>query len=227
MHHYFLKECESTQSSFKQYWSNRNAQQTELLVSCQIQHNGVGRRNNQWLSAKAGLSMSCSIPAQSQITLSPLAIATSTCEFFQTLGIDLRLKWPNDLLNTRGEKVGGILCQTLDQQNILVGIGINLSLTPDEALQLQDAPYPVGDLDYKVSDKKLLAEQIYAHLLKHNDFSASQWNARCIHLNKAVSIADDQSVLTGVFVGIDHDGAALLNNDSGRHRVLTGSLRIS
>ena len=227
MHHYFLQECESTQSSFKQYWSDLDAQQTKLLVSCQTQLAGVGRRNNQWLSAKAGLSMSCAVPALAQITLSPLAIATSVCEYFESLQIDLRLKWPNDLLNNKEEKVGGILCQTLDQQNILVGLGINLALSPDEIISLKDTPYPVGDLNYQVSDKKLLAESLYTYLLAHNHFNIDQWNSKCIHMNKSVRITDGQNILDGIFVGIDYDGAALLKNDSGQHRVLTGSLRIS
>ncbi len=171
--------------------------------------------------------MSCSVPAQAQITLSPLAIATSVCEYFKNLKIDLHLKWPNDLLNNKGEKVGGILCQTLDQKNILVGLGINLTLSADERLSLKDTPYPVGDLNYEVSDKKLLAESLYTYLLEHHHFSIDQWNSKCIHMNKSVTIIDGQNILKGIFIGIDHDGAALLENDSGQHRVLTGSLRVS
>tara|TARA_R110000868_G_scaffold164359_3_gene396861 strand:- start:8119 stop:8802 length:684 start_codon:yes stop_codon:yes gene_type:complete len=227
MHHYYLKECDSTQSSFKEFWAKRDAQQTELLVSADNQHKGVGRRNSSWLSAKNGISMSCSLPAQSKITLSPLAVATFLCQFFKIQGIDLRLKWPNDLLNSEGQKVGGILCQTLDQDRILVGIGLNLLLTKDERLELKSTPYPVGDLDHQIKDKKKFAEEIYKFLLRQSIFSIEEWNSYCIHLRKLVSITDGETVLKGQFIGIDHDGAAILEIDSRPHRVLTGSLRIS
>lgn len=226
MRHIFLHECDSTQSSFKQYWLQRKDNNERLLVSCDVQLAGLGRRGNQWFSSKGSLTLSASLKAQKNLTLSPLAIGLGVCKFFKTKNKDLRLKWPNDLLNTEGEKVGGILCQTLESNNILAGIGINLLFDQVQLESLRDTPYKVGHLDLNIKNKKELAEELYQFLIEEKDFDPKQWDNHCLHKDKEVSIIDGDNQVTGIFRGIDNDGAAIIENNTGRHRILTGSLRI-
>lgn len=51
-----------------------------------------------------------------------------TAEFFRQKGIDVRLKWPNDLLIDQ-KKVGGVLCEVQSEGSelfVVIGIGLNL-----------------------------------------------------------------------------------------------------
>jgi BirA family biotin operon repressor/biotin-[acetyl-CoA-carboxylase] ligase len=57
------------------------------------------------------------------LTLAPLAVGCALADWLRGLGLDLRLKWPNDL-RVDGAKIGGILCELRDQ-TLLVGVGIN------------------------------------------------------------------------------------------------------
>lgn len=228
MHHIFLDECESTQGSFKQYWEHRDEDERYVLVSTAKQNSGVGRRSNTWLTGERALALSCSVRAQENLTHTPLALGVEVVNFFKAKGINLKLKWPNDILNSDGEKVGGLLCQTLASDLVLLGLGINLFLNNDELRELSNLEYPVGHLDIGDIDREKLAYELFSSLIETPKFSHEQWNSHCFHLNINVIISDGDQVERGLFIGIDKDGAALIKNDKGEiKRVLTGSLRIS
>lgn len=227
MHHIFLEQCDSTQSSFKEIWSKREFTGSYLLVSTQKQINGIGRRSNQWFSGKDSLAMSCSVHAQKNITLTPLALGLAVVEFFAKKNINIKVKWPNDLLNDQGQKVGGILCQTLKDDLVLAGIGLNLFLDQNEQEKVSEFDYPVGHLNLKDSNREKLAFELYQDLINIPEFDAKIWNQHCAHLNSRVTIKDDETVDEGVFIGIDHDGAAILKSNEGTEkRLFTGSLRV-
>lgn len=64
--------------------------------------------------------------------LTGVAVATGLS---RAAGVDMALKWPNDLLVTVGgeeRKVGGILAERAGEDGVVVGIGINVSLREDE-----------------------------------------------------------------------------------------------
>ena len=225
--HINLTECESTQSIFKQYWAQRDSNTSFLLVSSELQTNGHGRRAAKWLSGKKSLAMSGSVRAQETLTLTPLALATGIIKFLRLKNIELTLKWPNDLLNPKGEKFGGLLCQTLENNLVLVGIGLNLYLSNEELEQLKTCDYPVAHLNLKEIDRSAFALELYKNLIAIDDFSIEDWNKACFHLNKTVTITDGDQSISGTFIGIDKNGAAILESQGQHHKVLTGSLRIS
>ncbi len=227
MKHIFLDRCESTQSSFKEYWAQHSGHTSQLLVSTQEQTGGIGRRGNSWFSNSHSLSMSFSFKSQSILSLTPLHIAVALCEFFHLKNIPLKLKWPNDILDHNGNKLGGILCQVIDQETVLVGVGLNLYLDEQDKQAMENIPYEVGHLNLKNIDKKVLAEDLYKSLLGQNDFQFENWNKFCHHIDKVVTIVDGEQKVEGIFVGIDKDGAALVKSNDKTHRVLTGSLRVS
>ena len=226
MKHIYLDQCQSTQSSFKNFWQDREPQIKHLLVSCKNQLAGYGRRQNSWVSGKNCLAMSCSLDRPKTLTLMPLNIAVGVIQFLEKYNRQIFLKWPNDLLNSQQEKIGGILCQTLDEHHILAGIGLNLFLTTEEISQIH-SDYPVNHLSLKDIDRKIFAENLYQHLLDLEEFSAESWNLKCLHLNKTVIITDSENSFEGKFIGIDEYGAAILETNEGTIKVLTGQLRVT
>ena len=198
-----------------------------LLVSTQKQSAGLGRRGNSWYSGTQSLAMSFSIKGQQELSLTPLHMALALCEYFKAQNISLSLKWPNDLLNQQGEKVGGILCQVLDLNYVLVGIGLNLYFDHSDFFAVKEFPYPISHLNLNVMNKKEMAESLYKYIIHFKNFSANKWNQHCFHLNKNVEIIDGNQKTKGLFNGIDEFGAAIIKTQDHTIKIYTGSLRVT
>jgi len=218
-----LTEVDSTQSYLKQNYHNLHQ---EILVSTSHQTGGHGRRGTAWKHLDQALAFSFTLKPHEELTLTPLEVGCLLAEFFSP---SLLLKWPNDLINDRKEKVGGIICQLVGD-SIVVGIGINLYVDPSEEF---DFPYPIGGLfkekpDLKDDFHSTLPMELYHHILK-NRLSAQQvsekFNKYCSHLNQNVKITDHGKESNGYFLGISTRGEAILESDGEKINVLTGSLR--
>ena len=102
-----------------------------VLVLCNEQTAGRGRRGRSWLS-EAGSSLTFSVAygldGRSPSGLS-LAVAVGAAEALEGLGYSTALKWPNDLLGPAGGKLGGILIE-IGGDRAVAGIGINLAPFP-------------------------------------------------------------------------------------------------
>ena len=117
----------------------RAASLTEpLLLVAEHQTAGRGRAGRSWLSSPEG-SLTFSLAwrfeggPQALIGL-PLAIGVALAETLAGLGVQVQLKWPNDVLKD-GDKLAGILVETQSAPGggiwAVTGIGLNL-LMPDE-----------------------------------------------------------------------------------------------
>jgi len=218
-----LREVESTQSYLKQNYHNL---QEEILVSTSHQTGGHGRRGTTWKHLDQALAFSFTLKPNEKLTLTPLEVGCLLSKFFSPY---LSLKWPNDLINDRKEKVGGIICQLVGDI-IVVGVGINLYVDPSIEF---DFPYPVGGLfkdkpDLENNFHSTLALELYRHILK-NRLSPQQTKENfikyCSHLNQQVKITDHTKEFSGYFLGISPLGEAILESNGEKIKVLTGSLR--
>ena len=222
-----LSECSSTQALLK----NKIAEygHLPLLISTSRQREGRGRRQNRWIHVDNALAFSLTFKPHAEPTLTPLEVASILIKYFQQQGYRLHLKWPNDFLNSHGQKCGGILCTYLSGETVLVGIGLNVGRADfDELTKDMVAP---GSID----DNKMLSEQdkqkipldIYHHLVK-NRMSSQQvlntWNQHCFHQGKNVTIVDDDKKVVGLFHGITPKGEAILECEGRREYVAVGSL---
>jgi len=97
---------------------------------------GRGRRGKNWRSA-AGEGLWFSLLLKPDLLperLAPITLFAGLCAVTalrETTGLDVQLKWPNDLvILPEGRKVGGILTEMLVEENqvaaVVVGIGINV-----------------------------------------------------------------------------------------------------
>lgn len=112
------------------------------VYAAKFQTAGRGQRGNRWLSA-AGDNLTFSvgmnfgnggmpqIRTADQFLIS-IVTALSVSGYLDSLGIDSRIKWPNDIY-VRDRKICGILIENSLHQGILSssisGIGLNLSQT--------------------------------------------------------------------------------------------------
>jgi len=116
----------------------------DVVAVSEAQSAGRGRRGRQWLSPFARniyctIGISKEIPAANQGLLS-IVTGIALCRTLRrATGLQVQLKWPNDLL-LDGRKLGGILIESRAHAAggyfFAVGYGLNLSLSDDELASL-------------------------------------------------------------------------------------------
>ncbi|RLA63243.1 MAG: biotin--[acetyl-CoA-carboxylase] ligase [Epsilonproteobacteria bacterium] len=211
--HIHLASVDSTQLYLKEHLEDGN-----ILISAEEQTHGVGRQKKKWVHQKNSLAFSFTLKPCEVPTLTPLEVSVLIAKFIkENFALKLKLKWPNDLLNEKGEKCGGILIQNIEGR-LIVGVGINLSMErPIEKREL----YPPGYFKIITPNKELIRD-IYSFILNNRstpDEIRDLWEEKCIHLGKQVEIDN----ITGVFEGIGEIGEALIRSD-GIIRVYSGQL---
>ena len=86
------------------------------------QSEGYGRLGRQWESEFGGLYYSQVLPHRDIL---PIVVGVSVADILFRNAIDIKLKWPNDIL-VNGKKLGGIICQ-FQGGKVVMGLGININ----------------------------------------------------------------------------------------------------
>jgi BirA family biotin operon repressor/biotin-[acetyl-CoA-carboxylase] ligase len=153
---------------------------------------------------------------------------------------DLRLgiKWPNDVI-LDGGKVCGILIESPGgaapaKDRLIIGIGVNVNNS------WRSAPHNFGPNGVALCDvtgtghdlqtiliQTLNALQRRIVLLANSDAGLPDaWQRLCWLTEQSVDVNANGRWITGVCAGIDQEGALLVENVNGLHRVRDGSVRV-
>ena len=220
MHHIHLNQCTSTQEYLKNYLQEGSFQ--EVLISCQEQTDGKGRQGKSWIQGKNSLAFSFSLIPNPIVSLTSLEIGVLISMFFKNnFSLDIKLKWPNDLMVLDFKKCGGILCQTFEKY-LLVGVGINLGeidFSPKD-LSIEIAALPT------IGNQKDLPQEIYNYILENRlspEAVVASWENLCAHLDREVIIENE----CGFFMGLGESGELLLKTNLGIKKIFSGSLFLS
>jgi len=114
----------------------RRGEAEGVVLAAEAQSAGRGRMGRQWVAPpRAALMFSvllrpAAVPQGRRGWVTLLAGVAVALALRQDAGVDVRLKWPNDLL-VNGAKLAGILAEQADDA-IVVGAGINVSTRRDE-----------------------------------------------------------------------------------------------
>ncbi len=106
------------------------------VVTAREQTAGRGRRGRVWTApeGKALLYSAILRPLDERHLLLPLSVPLAICAAAEALrpGAECQVKWPNDVW-LEGRKLAGILIEARPQDGwAVIGIGLNLSIAPDE-----------------------------------------------------------------------------------------------
>jgi len=106
------------------------------LVIADEQNAGRGRLGRTWVAPpRSSLLMSLVLRPTllpQQMTRVTMAVALGVCNAIRTeTGLDARIKWPNDILLSRGKKCAGILAESGtvgdELEYVIVGLGVNVN----------------------------------------------------------------------------------------------------
>ncbi len=222
-------------------------------VLAQSQSAGRGQTRRQWHSPAGNVYAAWRLPMEGVFLSTAAAPALSALILMalQTLGVSLRLKWPNDLVLTDGmHKVGGILIE--EKQGVLIaGIGINLCeaapesfLRKNHALSAGLLP-PVKGLENGLTvlnnsefcTENAAAQRLWIHLVSHMYFcykkkllADASWKdfAENFLLWKGqfVELDDGHECVRGVLQGLGSQGEICIAHSGQVQQCTSGSLRL-
>ncbi|MBI2180083.1 MAG: biotin--[acetyl-CoA-carboxylase] ligase [Deltaproteobacteria bacterium] len=237
--HYF-QEIDST-NSYARRLADAGAPEGAVVIA-EHQSDGRGRLGRSWESPPyCNLYFSLLLrptlaPAHApQITLmAAVALADTVAEFIVE---PPAIKWPNDIL-LQGKKLAGILtessCDAKRIEFVILGIGVNLNFPRERMPEtIRDRATSLMEVAGNSFSRELVLRRLIQDLDRCygtlEDFGfdaiAPRWQARFGLKGKTVRVEMGGDVLIGQAVGIDRDGALLVEDDRGeRQRVVAGDV---
>ncbi len=199
------------------------------VVTATRQSAGRGRHGRNWVSPAGNLYASFVLRpdvaarrAHEIGFIAALAVA-DTIDAMVPNGARAALKWPNDIL-LGGPKISGMLAEWLDDGSVVLGIGLNVASAPEglpyEATSLAAAGVRVNATTVLLSLIDSLAHWLERWRTYGFEPIRNAWLTRGPAPGRALVLQDGR--LTGLFVGLDEDGALLLQIGETVQRVLSG-----
>ncbi len=202
-----------------------------VLITAKEQSNGRGRMGRVWQSFIGNLFFSQLFKSKAPLWVLTYISSLSVCESIQKLcrGLEVKIKWPNDVL-VNGGKISGILIESGNNDTAVVGIGVNLQLSPES----KDILYPttnLRDLGFDISREDFL--QCYLTIFDnyYNTFITDgftkirhQWLSCSYKLNEEILVSQGNKKQKGIFKGIDENGCLLLKQEDNTLKISAGDV---
>lgn len=231
----FYPAVDSTMTTARQLAEQGALHGTVVIAGCQ--EKGRGRLQRNWLSHEGGLYFTIILRVNLPLQFcyrynfaASLALLHTLKELYHLQAV---VKWPNDVLisglpassglpaATTEKKIAGILSDMrIESEMILylnLGIGVNLNNFPAGEVPTACS---VRELKGQAVSKKEFMQNFlnnwdnYQIRLTHEDL-VQEWKENTISLNRRVQVTTPQSVLTGLAVDLDEEGALILKKDDG------------
>ncbi|QSR84651.1 biotin--[acetyl-CoA-carboxylase] ligase [Methylacidimicrobium sp. B4] len=199
-----------------------------LVVAAERQSRGRGRLGRRWESDSPGgiytsllLRPQLDFPQIHRLTILTTVAAAEAVE--EVAGFSPRIKWPNDLMGSRG-KLGGILTEVVAEggrvRGGVVGIGLNVSQDPETFPE--EIRGRASSLRIETGSRFRRVEILGALLRRiairyRGDFGEIRrlWEWRCESLGRMVQVRQGEGVIEGYALGLDEDGLLLLRTEAG------------
>jgi BirA family biotin operon repressor/biotin-[acetyl-CoA-carboxylase] ligase len=205
-----------------------------VWIQADRQTAGRGRRGRAWDSPTGNLAATLFLrpgkPARECAQLSFVAaLAASDAVALTAPGIEVKLKWPNDVLAS-GRKIAGILLESASVGDdkpswLAIGIGINLAQFPEGTEFPATSLSALGHPAPKAGDAVAALAASFARwyeVWREQGFGnvRDAWLARAAGLGTRIRARLQNEEISGVFEGIDEQGALVLRVGEGKTRVI-------
>lgn len=244
-----VDEVESTQSVARALLDDGAAHGTAVLARRQT--GARGRRGRVWSSTHVGVWLSVALRPAVPLPLAPrlpIAACDVVLGVLRDRGLDVWIKWPNDVLVSAGtpsptlgpfRKAGGLILEVVDVQDgrlasAVLGLGLNLRPPADgfndldgHAGTLADVGLGVGLDDVALDSlRRQLARDLVTGLasltatrVEDALFRDTLDRLRARSATLGRRVVVDGKI--GIAVGFDGDGALVMEEDDGRRCVVT------
>lgn len=198
------------------------------VVAAETQRAGRGRHGRAWWSPPGNLYASFIVRPSVGPAMGQLAFVTAVAAADAVgPGVPVRFKWPNDLL-VEGRKLGGILIEA-ETDGAVIGLGINVVAAPKGGVF---AATSLAELGVGTFGARELLTAVCGALgswyarWRGDGFAPVReaWLARADRIGEAMAVRLPASRLSGVFMGIDADGALLMETGDGQRRITSGEV---
>jgi BirA family biotin operon repressor/biotin-[acetyl-CoA-carboxylase] ligase len=213
------------------------------LVLAEVQTGGRGRLGRSWGSPKGGLWMSLVLRPGFDASLASRITQTTAVGVAKALwemGVEARIKWPNDLL-VSGKKICGIIAESSAENAtgstrgrrldyVILGVGMNANLDPSElGVSNRDVTTIRSELGHDVNLLellRLLLSDLDAELGRIEDFGAvlEGWRSLNCTLGQKVLVRRCGETLEGRAVDLSQEGALLLATSRGTVELFEGEI---
>lgn len=226
----FMKTVDSTNTECKR--RSENGAGNGLLVITDSQTSGKGRRGREWKTPECtNVAMSYLLKPDFIPDIAPmltLVMAMAAAKgIAEVTGLDVKIKWPNDIV-INGKKVVGILTEMALEEDtisyVIIGTGINVNTTefPEEISKTATSLY-IEAGNKKISRAKIAAasalafEEYYAKFQETEDLSAleDEYNAICVNVGRRVRVLDPKGEYEADSKGINSKGELMVTKDDG------------
>ena len=189
------------------------------------QTKGHGRFERKWISSNAK-NIYTSIILKPKIKLDENCILANLTQYlcvvlaetFEKYGVKASIKWPNDIL-INGKKISGILAQTSvkngELQGVVLGVGINLNMTQEELVNIDQPATSLNIETRKSIDKKEFSKNLFdlffseyeEFLQKGFSLIKSRYCSRCDFISKEICVKNPDKARVGIAQAINDDGS--------------------
>ncbi len=208
------------------------------------QTEGRGQRGRSWDSPLGGgLYVSLVLRPRLAPRALPLVVLAAAVASRHALarvaGLDVGIKWPNDLLSRLDRrKLGGMLLESgsVGEQlsELVLGIGLNLAEQPRppdlaryaSSVEAETGSAPAAADVLDALDEALVGPLAALEAGRHRDV-IDAWIEGALGVDEAVEVLTPTGPVRGVLRGLDEDAALRLDTPSGPRVVRVGELHLA
>lgn len=236
----YYKTIDSTNSECKRI---SGEEKEGTVIISEEQSKGRGRLGRAWVSPSyKGIFMSILLKPDIDMAEAPKITGIGAAAVFSGLkemGIDSKIKWPNDL-TINGKKICGILTEMSGEINkinyIVLGIGINVNLEsediPTELIEVATSIKIEEGINIK--RKTLLAyilnkfEELYEEFLSgNNSKTVNICRENSTIIGKEINVIKNGDLIRAKALDIDEEGALIVKYENGNiAKVISGEVSI-
>ena len=212
----------------------------KALCVAHFQTKGRGRQGRSWVN-RQGECLMFSLgwvfdKPQYELGSLALVVALACRRALADIGLDVNIKWPNDLV-VANDKLAGILIETARVENktvAIIGIGINFVL-PKEVENATSVQALFRTASKQGVSVKTLLNAVLAQLdallseYAQNGFAScvGEYDAANRDTNRPVLLLQEGRVVhEGVVKGVDVQGALRLQTDKGEKTIVSGEISL-
>lgn len=214
----WLYECSSTMDEAKCSLSARGSE-IPFAIFSERQLSGRGRNGASWEKGEGGLAGTFvleTFPNHASCLGLSLVVGVSIASTLRAFDREIQVKWPNDLLTSQGDKVGGILIELEDRNGEIVpyiGLGLNFGEAPAllEGVRGLQLEVPVAQVVFEMIVNLIRDLSRF----KEEGFKAfqQQFLQSAAFLGEILSLESNGRDYRGQYCGVSEDGALLLRRE--------------